>query len=277
MTHRDGQVVAEDGLPLYWQAWLPEGEPRCAVVLSHGMGEHSGRYGHVAKAFCDAGFALYAYDHRGHGKSAGKRGHVSSYTVLLSGLDAMLELARQEQPAVKLFVYGHSFGGQIALNYALRHSASIAGLIATASWIQLPFTPPAWKTGLASALNAVWPSLTLSNELDVNALSRDPAVVKAYVNDPLVHDRLSVRMYNEGVIAANYALRHAEYLQAPVLLMHGRADRLTAWQGTQAFYDSVGAVDRTLKIYDGLYHEIHNEPEKDAVIGGMVHWIQKHL
>jgi alpha-beta hydrolase superfamily lysophospholipase len=277
MDHREGEFTAEDGLALYWQAWLPQGTPRCTVVLSHGMGEHSGRYQHVAEAFCGAGLALYAYDHRGHGRSAGKRGHVPSYTVLLSGLDSMVDMVKREHSTCKTIVYGHSFGGQVAINYALRNGQKFECLIATASWLTLPFTPPAWKTGLASFLNSIVPSLALSNELDVNALSRDAAVVKAYVDDPLVHDRISVRMYNEGVIAAKFALSHAEYLQMPVLLLHGRADRITNCEGTRTFYDHVGSVDRTLKIYDGLFHEIHNEPERAIVIEDMLHWIWKHV
>ena len=130
---------------------------------------------------------------------------------------------------------------------------------------------------MASFLNAIVPSLALSNELDVNALSRDAAVVQAYVADPLVHDRISVRMYNEGAAAAAYALSHAEYLKMPVLLAHGRADRITNCEGTRTFFDHAGSIDRTLKIYDGLYHEIHNEPEQKIVIHDMIHWIEKHL
>ena len=275
ITHRDGVLPGDDGLCVYWRCWQPSDDIRAVVVLSHGMGEHCGRYEHVAEHFCNHGFMLYAFDHRGHGRSPGKRGDVESYGVLLSGVDIVLHMARQENPGKKLFLYGHSFGGQIALNYALRHGQQLSGVISTDAWLRLPFTPPAWKTNLARVLNVLYPSLTLSNELDVTALSRDKSVVDAYTRDPLVHDRISVRMYSEGAIAARYALTHAEYLQVPVLLMHGKGDRITAADGTVEFFDHVGATDRTLKLYDGLFHEIHNEPEKATVLNDMTDWLSK--
>lgn len=276
MSEQDGYLSVGE-VRLYWRAWLPESEPRAVVLFSHGLGEHNGRYGYIASRMNDVGIAMYAIDHYGHGKSDGKRGAVPDYEFFLDGLSALLDEIQKRHPDKKVFVYGHSLGGQIALNFALRRPNGIYGLVSTGVWLQIPFEPPAWKLALARFLYKVLPDLRLNNELDPKYISRDPEVVKAYVADPLVHDRISVRLFNQGLAAAQFAFDNAADMKMPVLLMHGGADKLTASSGTKKFYDQVGSVDRRLKVYEGLYHEIHNEPEKAQVLTDIVEWLNKHL
>lgn len=271
--HTQGNFTLDGGMDIYWQAWQPEGEPRAVVALSHGLGEHSGRYGHVAAALNAGGYSLYALDLPGHGKSGGRRGHVSAYTGLLDALGRLVARAQDDHPDKRAFLYGHSLGGQIVLNYALRRPAGLGGVIASGPWLRLPFTPPAWKSALGRWLNGLAPALALNNELDRSGLSRDAAVVAAYNADPLVHDRISVRLYNEGTAAAAYALAHAAELRLPVLLLHGGADRLTDPGGTQLFYERAGSADKTFRRYEDWYHEIHNEPGQAEVFKEITDWL----
>ncbi len=277
MQHLEGKIRAADGLPLYWQAWKPEGDVKAVVVLAHGLGEHSGRYAHVAGALTAAGYSVYALDHRGHGQSGGPRGHVPDYTSLLDDFGLIIKMAQRENPGKKVFIYGHSLGGNIVLNYALRRPEGLAGVIAQGAGLKLAFEPPGWKMSLARLMSNIWPSFAQGNELERAALSRDPAVVQAYEEDPLVHDRITARLFVGFMEAAEYALEHAGEIRLPVLLLHGGDDRLTDPAGTRLFYERAGTDDRSLRIYEGLYHEIHNEPEQEQVFRDIIAWLGEHV
>ena len=259
MTHFEFEIKTADGLKLHGQGWEPEGEAKAAVCLVHGMGEHSGRYVHMAEAFNRAGTALIAFDLRGHGRSEGKRGHAPNYEALMSDIFQLLETAKQRYPDLPVFLYGHSLGGNLAIHYALRHRPNLAGVVASAPLLRTAFKPPAWKMVLLRSMYRLRPGFTLPRGVDDTALSRDVKVVQAYQNDPLVHDRISARLAIDMLRVGEWNVEHAVEFPLPLLLMHGDADRITSAQASREFASR--AKDQcTLKIWDGLYHELHNEP-----------------
>jgi len=272
MQHFEFGWQTEDELRLYAQGWQPETDAKGTVCLVHGLGEHSGRYAHLAAFLNQASYALLAFDLRGHGKSEGQRGHTPSYETLLDDISHLLEEAAKRYPDRPRFLYGHSLGGNLATNYALRRRPRLAGVIVTGPLLRPAFEPPAWKMTLAKIMYSLWPTLTMSNELDRQGLSRDPEVVHAYNDDPLVHDRVSARLAMDMLQSGLWALEHAAELSLPLLLMHGSDDRLTSAPASRTF--AAQASHRcTLKIWEGFYHEIHNEPEQGQVFEYLLEWL----
>ncbi|MCG3167878.1 MAG: Monoacylglycerol lipase [Bacteroidia bacterium] len=272
MKHQELKWAASDGVDIYGQCWLTDNKPKAVVCLVHGMGEHSGRYAHVANYFVDAGYAVISYDHRGHGKSGGKRGHTPSYDLLLDGVSDLLKQAEKIAPGSKKFIYGHSMGGNVVLNYALRRKPEIAGVIASSPWLKLAFDPPKFEVALGRFVNNIFPGFTQSTKLDATTISRDKKEVEKYVNDPLVHDKISARFFVETYSAAAYALEHASEFKLPLLIFHGTEDRLTSPEGSQQFADKVKG-NCTFRLWDGYYHETHNEPEKEEVLKYITTWL----
>jgi alpha-beta hydrolase superfamily lysophospholipase len=266
---------SRDGLDLYARGWKPEA-PKAVVVLVHGHGEHVNRYPHVAAAFTAAGYALQGFDLRGHGQSAGQRGHTPVYESLMDDIADFIADARKRYPGLPVFLYGHSMGGNQVINYVLRSPQGLKGVIATGPWLKLAFDPPAAQVLVAKLLNSVAPSFSLASGLSQDALSRDPEVVRKYAADPLVHDKISVRLYTGMYGNGFWALEHAADLKIPMLLMHGSADKLTSAPASREFAQKAGSLV-TLKIWDGFYHEIHNEPEQAEVLQTMVSWLDSQM
>jgi alpha-beta hydrolase superfamily lysophospholipase len=278
MRHAEGTLASKDGTTqLFWQSWQPDGDPKASVVLAHGIGEHSGRYQHVGEALTAANYALYAHDHRGFGKSEGERGKITRYDDLLDDLGLMISIAENADPSDKTFLYGHSMGGQIALKYAIQHPERIDGLIASGPHIRLRYRPPLAQVIMGRILASVSPGMVLDTTFDNSIISRDPAVVEAYTNDPLVHHRIALGLGKGMLDAPDYILRYADKLTMPLLLLHGAADRLTDPAGTQECHARAGTTDKTFTVYEGLHHEIHNEPEKERVLADIVKWLDEHV
>lgn len=276
MKHSEFEFKTFDGLSLFGQSWQPEDRPRAVVCLVHGIGEHSGRYVHVADSLIQSGYALISFDLRGHGKSEGPRGHIPSYEAIMQDISSLLEVSNKKFPQSPFFLYGHSLGGNLVLNYVLRRQSHLKGVIATAPWLRLAFEPPAFKIALGKITNYIWPSFSQKSGLDTKALSRNLKVVHAYENDPLVHDRISARMFISFYQAGHWVLEHALELPIPLLLMHGGADRLISVEASREFTGKI-TKNCTLKIWDGLYHEIHNEPEKEEVFKFLIDWLDKEV
>lgn len=266
---------SHDGLKLFGCRWKVE-NPKGVICLVHGIGEHSGRYSHVAEFLNNAGYTLQGYDLRGHGKSEGQRGHIPAFETFMKDIDLLLESARQGSPGKPLFLYGHSLGGNQVINYLLRRQPSLAGAVATGPSLRIAFDPPAFKVALGRLMNNLVPTFSQATGLDVQALSRDAGVVQAYINDPLVHDKISARFFVDVLDAGYWALEHAAELKTPLLLMHGSQDRLTSVKASQEFASRAG-TNCSLKIWDGLYHEIHNEPEKAQVFEYLQNWLDKSV
>lgn len=262
---------------ILYRAWTSAEKPSATVVFCHGIGEHSGRYEHVGSAFAKEGIAFYALDHQGHGRSEGPRGHITSYEGLLQDVDQLADIALNETGTKSFFIYGHSLGGQIALAYALLYfQRPLAGAFVTGPWLKLPFLPPLWKRAMGNLLSNILPALAVTNELDLIGLSRDAEIISAYKNDPLVHDKVTTRTYKEGTEMAERLLTAASTMSLPMLLMHAGQDRLTSPEGTKQFFQRAGSMDKTLKIYDESFHELHNDLNKNMVIAETIAWVKAH-
>ncbi len=276
MKHSEFEFKTFDGLSLFGQNWQPEDRPRAVVYLVHGIGEHSGRYVHVADSLTQAGYTLISFDLRGHGKSEGPRGHIPSYEGIMQDISSLLEVTNKKFPQLPLFLYGHSLGGNLVLNYVLRRQPHLKGVIATAPWLRLAFEPPASKIALGKMTNCIWPSFSLKSGLDTKALSHDLEVVHTYENDPMVHDHISARMFISFYQAGQWALEHASEFSLPLLLMHGGDDKIISVKASHEFANTK-TKNCTLKIWDGLYHEIHNEPEKEEVFKFLIDWLDREV
>ncbi len=260
------------------QTWPAEVRPPRAVVgLVHGLGEHSGRYPQLVAALNAAGFAVTAVDLPGHGRSAGKRGHIPDYEQALDALVAFAAFSRQQFDSQPFFFYGHSLGGNLVANVVLRRDvAGLQGAVISSPWLRLAFEPPAYKVWLARTVGRWLPGLLQPNGLDPADLSRDPAVGEAYARDPLVHDRISAALFLSAYEAGLWALTHAGQLRVPVLLMHGTADRLTSPEASREFCRRAGEPC-TLRLWEGFYHEVHHEIGRDAVYRAVLDWLNERL
>lgn len=275
MPHRELELQATDGINLLVNEWTVDA-PKATVALVHGMGEHATRYAHVAAALNAAGISVVASDHRGHGRSGGKRGHTPSYDQLLIDVDMLLAHAHTVAQGSRIFLYGHSMGGNVVLNHALRKESDVAGVIASSPWLRLAFEPPKFEVSLAGIFRNILPGFVQGTKLDASAISRDKAVVDAYIKDPLVHDRISVSFFLGTYEAGLWALAHAAEMKKPLYIFHGTADRLTSHDASLQF-SQLADGDVSWRSWDGLFHECHNEPEKAQVIASIIDWIGQRV
>ncbi len=275
MTTEEWRWQSFDGLEMYARSWSPNA-PKALVCLVHGLGEHVNRYAHVAAAFNEAGYAIAGFDLRGHGQSGGLRGFTPSFEAMMKDIDSFFAQLSGRFPSLPVFLYGHSLGAILVLNYGLRRNPPVKGVISSAAGLRTALEKQTGKVLLAKILGSLTPQLTLPSGLDVNSLSRDPAVVKAYQDDPLVHDRMTVGFGKEVLGSIAYAFEHAPEFRPPLLVMHGSADALGFATGSQEFASKVKG-DVTFKLLNGYYHEIHNEPGKETVFKLAIDWMNAHL
>jgi alpha-beta hydrolase superfamily lysophospholipase len=262
---------------LYRRSWLPQNPPRAAIILVHGLGEHSGRYENLARHCTYLDFAVHAIDHYGHGKSDGHPGYVERFSVYLDGVRALHEHVRQVHGETPVFLLGHSMGGLIAAAYLLEQQDAFRACMLSGPALKSDAEPPALVMVIVRLLAALVPTVPLLG-LDPAGVSRDPDVVRAYVADPLVHHgKLTARLIAEMSKAMRSTLAQSRAIRLPLLILHGDQDVLTSPVGSQALLDAVSSKDKTLKLYPGLYHEIFNEPEKDDVLSDMTTWLEAHL
>ncbi|HEY6421794.1 MAG TPA: lysophospholipase [Pseudonocardiaceae bacterium] len=275
--HVEGHREIAVGRVGYWQAWLAPEQPRAVVVLVHGLHEHSGRYPHVGARLAEAGFAVYAADHRGHGRTDGRRANLERMGLVVADLGSFVGFARQRHPGLPVFMVGHSLGGLIALQYATEPGTSLDGLVASAPAVQVSPGPPLLRH-LAPLLSALVPDLPAAPLGAENKISRDPEVVRAYRVDPLVyHGNIKVRTGAEILVTIEGLPARLPRLSVPLLLLHGTADQICDPTGSTLVHEHVSSVDKTLRRYDGLYHEIFNEPERDDVLTDLISWLNDHL
>ncbi|WP_260580825.1 alpha/beta hydrolase [Sphingopyxis sp. PET50] len=265
------------GAALHVTHWLPEGQPRAAVLLAHGYAEHAGRYEHVAKRLTDAGYAVYAVDHWGHGRSDGTPGFVPRFSAFTDGMAELLTLVEVNHGDTPRLLLGHSMGGLIATLFLIQRQDAFAAAALSGPAI-LPAAPPSrFTVWISRFLSRFFPRLGVL-ALDANGVSRDPAVVAAYLADPLVYTgKIGARLGKEMMNAMAAAQAGAPKITLPILLQHGEADALTAPAGSRYLFDHVASKDKRLEIYPGLFHEIYNEPERDAVLDDLVGWFDAHV
>lgn len=268
-----------DGRKIFAQYWQPEGKTRGNVVLVHGLGEHSGRYRHIADAFTRAGYALFAMDLPGHGRSEGPRGFASFDEIMLD-IDRLRTEASSRNPGpdgtiLPQFLYGHSMGGAVILYYTLKRRPDVLGVISSSPGLAPGFKVPGAKVLLAKLMARLMPSFAMANGLDRQNLSRDPQVVADYGSDPLVHDRISALLGLDVLTRGEWITDSAGEFPVPLLLVQGSLDHLVSPEATARFAQVVPPDRLTYKVWEGFYHETHNEPEKQMVVQFMLDWMAK--
>ncbi|MCD9585015.1 alpha/beta hydrolase [Tenacibaculum maritimum] len=255
----------------YWSAI----KTRAVVVIVHGMGEHSSRYEHVAKKLTENNFSVVAFDQFGHGKTTGKRGHNPNFNAVLESVAQTIKKTKELFPKKPIFLYGHSMGGNVVINYVLREENSLKGAIATSAFLRLAFEPPAWKLSLGKLMQKIAPSVTLSNELAAKDISRDAEEVQKYIDDKLIHDKVSPNFSLTFIETGEWAIQNASSLKIPLFLAHGTNDKIIDYKGSELF--AKASEKATLSLYEGGYHELHNDLCKEEVLEDIINWLNTQL
>jgi len=272
MIHQTWEWKTTDNAAMFAQKWTPEKDVQASIILVHGFGEHSSRYEHLAEFYCQHHIQVLTYDLRGHGKSAGPRGHIPTMTTFYDDLSNFIKNTKDSLPDKPVFLYGHSMGGMIVISYVLKYHPSFTGVIATSPLIDTA-TPLSDSTvRLARFMNKIAPKLTMDSKLDRSGLSRDKKVVDAYDADPLVFGKASTRLGVFLVDAKLFIKQHAAEFDLPLLTMAGSADRIVSTGEIDAFMKANPKA--TYKVWDGFYHELHNEPEKQEVFEYTLAWMK---
>jgi acylglycerol lipase len=277
MKHLEMNWKARDGLDIFAQSWEPTIlQPKAVVCLVHGHGEHTSRYAHVAEAFGRQGFVLFGADLRGHGRSGGARGHISSIEDFVQDIDVLLEEARARYPGLPIILYGHSVGGILVLYYGLLRKPEVKGVIAASSTLHTAVEQQKIKVMLARMLGSLSPNTSMASGLDPKSISRDEKVVQAYIDDPFVHDKISLGFGKIMLGVTTWTLAHAGEFPLPLLLLHGKADMI-AFPSSSIEFAAPLKEKCTMVLWDDAYHELHNEPEKEEVFKTMTLWMDARL
>ncbi|WP_298782105.1 alpha/beta hydrolase [uncultured Polaribacter sp.] len=258
----------------FGQFWKAK-ETKAVVVLVHGMGEHSTRYVHVAQKLTKNNFSVVAFDHFGHGKTLGKRGHNPNFGAVLESVSKTIEKAKELFPNKPVFLYGHSMGGNTVINYSIRKKHNLKGIIATSPFLKLAFEPPKIKLAVGKLLQKIAPSITIGNGLNANDISRDKIEIDKYIDDPLIHNKISPNFSLTFIDTGKWAIRNANKLQTNMYLLHGTDDKITDYKGTQEFTNN--SEKATLKLFNGGYHELHNDLCKEEMLQDIINWLNSQL
>ena len=268
-------VDCAGGVRLFVRMANPAESARATVVITHGLGEHSNRYGHVAEGLMAHGCQAIAWDLRGHGRSGGMRGDVVHYDHFLEDFAAVSEPYRAaEKP---LFLFAHSLGGQIVLRFLQEKKVACQGAIIASPWLRLAYDPPWWKLALAQLAMRCWPGMVQPTGHRWERLSRDRSHLLSFPDAELVHHGISARMYFAVREAGEQVMADAARLTTPLLLLHGDADPVTSHHATCEFFERTSAVDKTLRIYPGSRHETHNDLDREQVIREIADWVEARL
>ncbi|MFC9518091.1 alpha/beta hydrolase [Nocardiaceae bacterium NPDC056970] len=277
MQHTESEFAGVHGTRIVYDVWRPDGPPTGILLLAHGLGEHARRYDHVVERLVGLGLVVYAPDHRGHGRSGGKRIELHDWSEFIDDLHRLSAIATAENPGLDRFLLGHSMGGAIALSYALDHQDELSGLILSAPAVDVVGGKPKIVVEIGKILGRFAPGIPVET-LDAKSVSRDPAVVAAYESDPLVHHgKVKAGIARGMILAAESFPARLPSLTLPVLLLHGTDDHLAAISGSRMIAAHAGSKDLTLKTYDGLFHEVFNEPEQEKVLDDLVDWLRPRL
>ena len=274
--HRSGTFTGGDGLALYYQAWLPSSPARATLINLHGLGDHSGLYPSIAAHFPARGFAVYAYDMRGNGRSPGQRAYLESWDDYRGDLHAFVAKVREWEPGLPVFVLGHSLGALVVLDYALHFPTGLSGVIAAA--------PPLGKVGvprllmaLGRVMSRIWPRFSLEVAMDLSGLARDPSVIQTVLADPLFHRRGTARLSTEVTAAISRVQARAGDLAVPLLIVHGSADRMVPPDGSREFFQKVRYPIREFREYPGAYHGLFADWDQEHVLADVEHWLNLRL
>lgn len=274
MKHSDDRFTGAGGRSIYFQCWEPENAPAAVLLVAHGAGEHSARYQHLAQYFTGHNYVVGALDHNGHGYSEGIPGHVDSFEDYVHDLVIFHRQLAARFPGLPMFLLGHSMGGLIACNYLLNYQGDFVGAILSGAAIKTDLEPGRLQMALLRLCAGLLPQLGIL-KLNASGVSRDPAVVRDYARDPLVfHGKMSARMCRELFAGMHVIQAKAARISLPILILHGGADVMTSPEGSRFLHQQVSSSDKSLKVYPGLFHEIFNEPERNEVLGDVLHWCE---
>ncbi len=267
-------IKTSDGLNLHALVRRPKEDPKACISMVHGIGEHIGRHEVIANHFNESGYATLQFDLRGHGKSEGKRGHSPSYDRLLDDIALLLYDAAIKFPKLPHILFGHSMGGALVINYCLKRKPDLTGVISVSPGFRTTAPTPGWKISMVRIFSTVWPAMTLYNGVKAEDLTRDTEIVRLTLEDPLYHFRISARMGLDVITEGEWAIENASEWEQPLLLMHGTGDRLTSHEASREFASKAGD-NCTFRLWDNLYHEMHNDPEGNEVLAYIVEWLKK--
>jgi acylglycerol lipase len=275
-TTTEEWIHSADGTKLFVRTWSPDEAARAVVVLVHGFNSHSGYYPWAAEQLTAAGFAAYALDLRGRGRSDGERYYIEQFGEYLADVHALVELARSREPGLPVFILGHSAGGVISCCYTLEHQDELAGLVCESFAFQVP--APDVALALLKGVSHFAPHVHVLR-LKIDDFSRDPDVIRTMKEDPFVADEVQPTLTVAEMVRADERLKEAfPRFRVPLLILHGTDDKVTRPEGSQLFYDSAsGAADKTLKMYEGYAHDLLNDLGKEPVMADITAWIAARL
>ncbi|MDD5287825.1 MAG: lysophospholipase [Dehalococcoidales bacterium] len=277
MQHTEGKFPGCKNLNLYYQSWVPDGIPIAVLVVVHGLAEHSGRYANLVNYLVPRGYAVCSFDLRGHGKSEGTRGYVERFSCYIDDLKTFCDMVCNEHKSTRVFMVGHSMGSAIAIAYAIKYQNELDGLILSGATLKAGASISNLDKLMAKVLSVFLPKMGVA-VLDASAISRDKAVVDAYVNDPLVYrGKVSARLGAELLRIIEKLPKQIPQISLPILIMHGAIDRLSDPASSKMLYELVQSKDKTLNVYEDFYHEIFNDPERQKVFSDMETWLKRHV
>ena len=277
MKHNEGNFSGANDLNLFYQSWQPDNGSKAIIAIVHGFGEHSGRYMNIVNHVLPQGYTVYGFDHRGHGRSEGNRGHIMAWAEFRKDLHLFLKLIRDQEKDLPVILMGHSMGGLIVLNYILSNpDEDIKAIIASAPLLAQPAISPVLVM-ISKIFSKIRPGFSIDTKLDVNSISRDPDVIKIYQEDPLVHSIASARFGTELTAAIEWTQAHAKDFNKPLLIYHGASDQLVPPAGSQTFFENVQIREKELHMYPGGFHEPHNDIDHKTVLQDIENWCKKYI
>jgi alpha-beta hydrolase superfamily lysophospholipase len=271
----EGTFQGAKGLELYYQSWHPQGLTKAVLIIIHGHGAHSGIFGLMVEYLIEHNYAVYSFDLRGNGRSPGQRGYVNSWAEYREDLKSFIDLVKAKEAPQDLFLIGQSMGGTIALDYVLRESTQLKGLILLAPALGLGVS--SWKLLAAKILSGILPRFSLATGIDFSAASRNPKAVAACKEDPLRHSRGTARLATELLNTIEWIGASIAEIKVPLLILHGGADTVTLPQSSRIFFERLTLADKERQEYPGSYHELHSDINYQEVLEDMEDWIQRHL
>jgi acylglycerol lipase len=277
MQQKEGSFKGKGNFNLYWKCWLPDGQPKAIILVAHGLGEHINRYTNLVNNLVPRGFAVYGLDHQGHGKSEGTRCYIDRFQTYLDDLKTFFDMVHKDNPGLKVILLGHSMGGLIATAYAVQHQKELDALVVSAPSLKPGEGISSTTITMARVLSAIIPKMGVA-ALDSAFLSHDQAVVDAYDKDPLVYrGKITARLGSELFATMAKLEEQIPTLTLPMLIMQGTEDKLVEHEGAKMLYAKAGSTDKTLKLYEGFYHEIFNEPDRARVFADLDPWLDSHI
>lgn len=276
MAHYTGKFRGAGDLELFYQCWETDVPNKANLLIIHGFGEHSGRYMNLVDHLVPRGYTVWGFDHRGHGRSPGQRGHINSWQEFREDVRSFVQMVREKEQRTPIFIFGHSLGGLIALEFALHYPEGLKGVIASSPALAQVGVSPL-LLALSKILSALCPRISINIKLNADFISRDKEVVRAYREDPLVHSLATPRLGPEMDKAKSWTMEHAQEWKLPLLILQGTADSLVSPEGSRIFFERVPIKDKKLIEYEGGYHESHNDLHSEQVMKDLEAWLEAHL